>query len=331
MDELLAPLKAIGEPTRLRILAILARTELTVNELCTVLGQSQPRVSRHLKLMCDAGVLVRHSEGTSAFFRPRTSGTGAHVIGALEPLIDRTDPSVIRDFERLDAVRAERAAVASEYFERIASDWDKMRSLHVSDSVVEEALLAATDGVNITDLIDIGTGTGRMLEIFADRIVRGLGIDLSREMLNLARTHLDKLRLAHCSVRFGNVYDLDIEPGTVDVAILHHVLHFLDDPRGAIAEAARTLRPSGQLLIVDFAPHDVEALRTEHAHRRLGFGEGEVSAWCESAGLDLTSTSHLLPGAATEPALGVFLWVARRVDTTDIDLSTTAIERQTAS
>ena len=332
MEDLLAPLKAVGEPTRLRILAVLARTELTVNELCAVLGQSQPRVSRHLKLMCDAGVLVRHSEGTSAFFRPRTSGIGAQVIDAIEPLIDRSAPSMVRDFERLDAVRAERAGSAAAYFEHIASDWDEMRSLHVADSVVEEALLAATEGMHVTDLIDIGTGTGRMLEIFADRIVRGLGIDLSREMLNLARTHLDELHLHHCSVRFGNVYDLDVEPGTADVAILHHVLHFLDDPCGAIAEASRTLRPNGQLLIVDFAQHDVEILRTEHAHRRLGFSEAEVSTWCDRAGLDITGTSHFLPGAATDSALGMFLWVARRVDTTEINLvNATDIEKQATS
>jgi ubiquinone/menaquinone biosynthesis C-methylase UbiE/DNA-binding transcriptional ArsR family regulator len=321
METLLDPLKAVAEPTRLRILAVLSRTELTVNELCTVLGQSQPRVSRHLKLMCDAGLLVRHSEGTSAFFRPRSSGIGNAVTEALLPLIDHSDPVVIRDFERLAAVRAERAAIAASYFEAVARNWHEMRELHVSDSVVEEALLRATDHMTITDLIDIGTGTGRMLDIFSDRIVRGLGVDLSREMLNLARTHLDEQGLTHCSVRYGNVYDLDVEPGSIDVAILHHVLHFLDDPRGAVVEASRTLRPAGQLLVVDFAPHDVEALRGDFAHRRLGFNDIEVTSWCDAAGLDVVATSNFLPGSSTQPALGVSLWVATKRQRLDIDLT----------
>ena len=322
MESVLDPLKAVAEPTRLRILAVLSRTELTVNELCTVLGQSQPRVSRHLKLMCDAGLLVRHSEGTSAFFRPRSSGTGSAVAAAVLPLIDHDDPVVVRDFERLAAVRAERAAVAASYFEAVARNWDEMRDLHVSDAVVEEALLGATDHMTITDLIDIGTGTGRMLEIFSDRIARGLGIDLSREMLNLARTHLDELGLTHCAVRYGNVYDLDVEPGSIDLAILHHVLHFLDDPRGAVVEASRTLRANGQLLIVDFAPHDVETLRSEFAHRRLGFNNAEVTAWCDAADLDVVTTSNFLPGSSTQPALGVALWVATKRQYLDIDLTT---------
>lgn len=325
MDDVLEALKAVAEPTRLRIVAIVSRTELTVNELCTVLGQSQPRVSRHLKLLCDAGVLSRHSEGTSAFFRPRHSGIGRDVADAVLPLLDTTDPTIARDGERLDAIRAERGAAANAYFESIARDWDAMRELHVADAVVEEALLDAVAGMNITDLIDIGTGTGRILEIFADHIGRGLGIDLSREMLNLARSHLDEHGLSHCSVRYGNVYDLDIEPESIDVAVLHHVLHYLDNPRDAIVEAARTLREGGRLLVVDFAPHDVESLRTDFAHRRLGFSDTEIRDWCSGAGLDVMSTSHFLPDGSTDPALGVSLWVTSKPEPADgpLDQTTT--------
>ncbi len=317
MDQLLDALKAVAEPTRLRIITIVSRTELTVNELCTVLGQSQPRVSRHLKLLCDAGVLSRHSEGTSAFFRTQPSGLGRDVADAVLPLVDVLDPTIMRDLERLNAIRAERAALASEYFETIARDWDHMRELHVADAVVEKALLEAVDDLVITDLIDIGTGTGRMLEIFSDRIGRGLGIDLSREMLNLARTHLDDRGLNHCAVQYGNVYDLDVTPGGIDVAILHHVLHFLDNPRDAVVEAARTLRLGGRLLIVDFAPHDVDLLRRDFAHRRLGFNDVEIRSWCETAELEVVSTSHFLPDGSSQPALGVSLWVAARTSPAD--------------
>lgn len=311
MEELLAGLRAAGEPTRLRILAVLSRTELTVSDLCRVLGQTQPRVSRHLKLLCEAGLLVRHTQGTRAFYRPAAAGPGRRLFDAILPLIDADDPTLGRDRSRLATIRAERAEQAASYFESIAADWDRMRGLHVADADVEEAMLGAIEGMTVHDLLDIGTGTGRVLEIFADRIEHGLGLDMSRQMLDLARSRLDQLGHRHCAVRHGNVYDLALDVGSMDVAVLHHVLHFLDDPGGAIAEVARVLRPEGRLLIVDFAPHHYESMRSDFAHHWLGFGDDEVEAWCEAAGLVDVAARHLRP--KTDPGqepLTVTIWSA---------------------
>ena len=311
MIDLLEALRAAAEPTRLRILAVLDAGELTVTELCRVLGQSQPRVSRHLRLLCEAGLLERHAEGTSAFYRRTAAGIGNDLAVALLPLLDRSDPSLGRDLARLSSIRAERAAAAAAYFESVASRWDAIRNLHVADEDVERALLDAVGDRPVERLLDIGTGTGRILELFANRIDSGLGVDLSREMLNVARSRLDQRRLANCAVRHGNVYDLDVDPASVDVAVLHHVLHFLDDPAAAIAQAARALRPGGLLLVVDFAAHRREQLRTEFAHRRLGFSDEQIATWCTAAGLPALGSTHFAhtPPSAEEP-LVVTLWAA---------------------
>ena len=309
MDELLAGLRAAAEPTRLRLLAVLARTELTVSELTQVLGQSQPRVSRHLKLLCDAGLLSRFQEGTWVFYRLADSGPGAEFARSLVARIPEDDDNLRRDLERLESVRAARAEAASKYFNRIAAEWDRVRSLYVAESEVERAMLKAVDDRDVGDLLDIGTGTGRVLQVFADRIERGLGIDLSREMLAVARANLEKRNLRHCQVRQGDVYNLPVPQGSMDVVTIHHVLHFLDDPAAAIREAARALRPGGRLLIVDFAPHQFEFLRTEYAHRRLGFTDQEIKGWCEVAGLEDIEISHLrAKGKGKKDKLTVTLW-----------------------
>jgi ubiquinone/menaquinone biosynthesis C-methylase UbiE len=305
MDTLVGGLKAAGEPTRLRILAAVYQGELTVTDLCRVLGQSQPRVSRHLKLLCEAGLLVRHAEGSNAFFQ------------ALQALVPVADPVLVRDQQRIATIRAERADAANTYFETVAGDWDTLRGLHVADEEVESAMLRAistrTTAKNAIDLLDIGTGTGRILELFSAHIHRGLGVDASREMLNVARSHLAEKRLKNCSVRLGNVYDLNLTNATFDVAVLHHVLHFLDDPRAAVEQAASALNEDGKLLIVDFATHTYDQLRVEFAHRRLGFSSAEIGQWCESAGLfdvEATSFSHSADNASKP--LTVTLWVAER-------------------
>jgi ubiquinone/menaquinone biosynthesis C-methylase UbiE/DNA-binding transcriptional ArsR family regulator len=320
MDLLVNALKAAGEPTRLRILAAVHQGELTVSDLCRVLGQSQPRVSRHLKLLCEAGLLVRHAEGSNAFFRASDAVEGRRVFEALHGLIPLHDELLLRDQERITAIRAERAKSAASYFSNIASSWDTMRRLHVADAEVEQAMLDTVGSVDekSVDLLDVGTGTGRILELFADRVDVGLGIDASREMLNVARSHIEQKRLRNCSVRLGNVYDLRVPSATFDVAVLHHVLHFLDDPATAITEAARTLRRNGRLLIVDFATHSYEHLRVTYAHRRLGFSAEEISLWCHTAGLsNLTSQTFSPTADGSELAHGeaplvITLWVAEQ-------------------
>jgi len=309
MDDLLLALRAAGEATRLRIIAILSRSELTVTELCRVLGQTQPRVSRHLRLLCEAGLLDRHAQGTSAFYRPARLGRGRELFDAVLPLIDEQDPGMQADLRRLGTIRRERAETAAAYFEAVATDWDAMRSRHVGDDEVETAMLAAVDGLSIGRLVDVGTGTGRVLEVFANKIGRGVGLDLSQQMLDLARSRLDELGHRHCSVRQANAYDLGIDAGSADAAVLHHVLHFLDDPATAIAEAARTLRPGGRLLIVDFGPHAEESMRADYSHHWLGFSDEEIAEWCTDVGLVDVVVQHLSLADADD-GLTVTLWVA---------------------
>jgi ubiquinone/menaquinone biosynthesis C-methylase UbiE/DNA-binding transcriptional ArsR family regulator len=306
---LTATLKAAGEATRLRILVLLAEAELTVSDLTEILRQSQPRLSRHLRLLAEAGLVERFREGSWAFFRLGERGGIADIARALIGRLDPGDPIIARDHERLAAVRTTRAAAAQNYFRRHAAEWDRIRKLHVADAAVEDAIRTALTDKPIRALLDLGTGTGRMLELFAGDIERGLGLDLSLDMLALARTRLDRAGLQHCSVRHGDIYDLALPRDSFDLVIIHQVLHFLDDSGRAIAEAARVLRPGGRLLVVDFAPHDLEFLRDEHAHRRLGFAAEAVTQWLEAAGLDVLRQQTFPPGP--EGKIAVSLWLAR--------------------
>ncbi len=332
-DDLVAGLRAIGEPTRLRIAALVSQGELTVTELCRILGQSQPRVSRHLKLLCDAGLLQRHSEGTSAFFSPSLDVNGRALLEGVIGLIEHDDPVIAADRQRLEAIRAERAAQAEDYFDLIAEQWESMRDRHVDDAEVEARLCeivdahlkraASTGPGRLGDrrrlLLDVGTGTGRVLELLADRFDSGVGIDLSTNMLNLARSRLIERDLANCTVRQGNIYALDIgddgRDHPVDVAVLHHVLHFLDDPAAALRQTAFTLAPEGLVIIVDFAPHGVDELLAEHQHRWSGFSTGQIEAWCADAWLDVIESHQLVPPeSSASETLTVSIWVAKRAD-----------------
>ncbi len=316
-SELLEGLKALGNESRLRIVVVLRRNELTVTQICDILEQSQPRVSRDLRILCEAGLLERHNEGTSAFFRRPRSGTARGLSDTVLSLLDLESDVIAEDTTRLALVRAACADEANAYFEAIAPEWDQIRALHVQDSLIEQAMLQAVEGMAINDMLDIGTGTGRILEVFGKRIQRGLGIDISRQMLSIARNRLEGPGWENCAVRIGDAYDPGVGSAAFDVTVLHHVLHFLDDPTAAVEAAAKTLRPGGKLLIVDFSPHTVEALRTEHHHHRLGFADEEMAAWCRSAGLADPDITHLVarttPDIAERP-LTITLWVADRKD-----------------
>jgi ubiquinone/menaquinone biosynthesis C-methylase UbiE/DNA-binding transcriptional ArsR family regulator len=309
--ELNTALKAAAETTRIRILALLAETELTVSDFTEILRQSQPRISRHLRLLTEAGCVERFREGAWAFFRLAETGGSAELAHVLIGQLDHTDPTIVRDRERLAAVRGTRAAAAQAYFSRHAAEWDRIRKLHVADAAVEEAIQTALSDRRFRSLLDLGTGTGRMLELFGADIERGLGIDMSTDMLALARARLDRAGLKHCSARKGDIYDLTVPKDSFDVVILHQVLHFLDDAGRAIREAARVLRPGGRLLVVDFAPHDLEFLREQHAHRRLGFAAEAVTHWLQAAGLDVTMHRNLPPEAGSDGKIAVSLWLAR--------------------
>jgi ubiquinone/menaquinone biosynthesis C-methylase UbiE len=304
-------LKAAGEETRLRVLALLAEAELTVSDLTDILRQSQPRISRHLKLLVEAGLVERFREGTWAFFRLAEHGAGADVARALIERLEPGDQTVRRDHERLASVRQARAAAAQAYFRAHAAEWDRIRKLHVADEAVEEAIRAALSEKPFRSLLDLGTGTGRMLEMFGPDIERGLGLDLSLDMLLLARDRLERAGLRNCSVRQGDIYDLPLANGSFDVVILHQVLHFLDDGARAIREAARVLRPGGRLLVVDFAPHEQEFLREQFAHRRLGFAPETVTQWITASGLEPVMHKSLAPEPGSESKIAVSLWLAR--------------------
>ncbi|HSI40502.1 MAG TPA: metalloregulator ArsR/SmtB family transcription factor [Xanthobacteraceae bacterium] len=306
---LLDGLKAAGEDTRLRLLALLGEGELTVSELTEILGQSQPRISRHLKLLAEAGLVERFREASWVFYRRATDTPAAALTDALLALMTPDDDILLRDHERLEAVRAARAAHAQAYFRAHAHEWDALRRLHAPDEQVEDAILDALQGIEISSLLDLGTGTGRILELFAPRIERGVGIDLSADMLTVARANLERAGARNCTVRQGDIYSLALPRDAFDVVVVHQVLHFLEDAPRALKEAARVLRPGGRLLVVDFAPHDLEFLREAHAHRRLGFAPEVVEHWLAGAGLVPLSHRPLAPQA--DGKLTVSLWLAR--------------------
>lgn len=307
MEGLLAGLRAAAEPTRLRLLALCAHSELNVTDLVHILRQSQPRISRHLKLLCEAGLLERNREGTRAFFRVAQGGTGAALARTLIDLIPEDDAVVTRDLERLEAIRELRSRAAADYFRANAERWDEIRSLYVPEAQVEQALRQVLGSGPFELLLDIGTGTGRILEVFGPLAHRGIGIDMSQDMLRLARDRLEQAELRHCQVRQGDMYDLPLPSGAVDAAVVHMVLHYAEDPAAAIAEVARVLKPGGRFAIVDFAEHEQDFLRTEHQHRWLGFDAAQVAAWCIAAGLECGQPRRLEGSALT-----VLIWPARR-------------------
>ncbi len=320
-SDTVAAAKAVADPSRLRILAVLGRHELTVSELCAVLDQSQPRVSRHLKILVDAGLAVRVPQGAHAFYRLSAEPL-VDLADQMCALIDDRDPVIERDDRRLETIRRSREDAANEYFERIAGEWDDMRVRHVADELVEHALLAACPDRPGLRLLDLGTGTGRILELLADRVAVGTGIDLSKEMLHLARSKVESGGHTHLRVRHGSITSLDVVAGSADVAVLHHVLHFLDEPAVAIAEAAAALGPGGTLLAVDFAPHGLVQLQGTHAHRRLGVSEEEMARWCADARLSIDLVQHLRPSdVAAGQELTVTLWRAVRRESGDLGLT----------
>jgi SAM-dependent methyltransferase len=304
VSPLITILRAVAEPTRLRILAVCAEGELTVSELVQILGQSQPRVSRHLKVLTDAGVLERVPEGNWVFHRIKPDGLAAEVVDALVTLAQANDEEAVLDRRRLAGVKAERQERADAYFRKNAPEWNALRALGVDEAQVDGGIEAILGGRPTGDLLDIGTGTGRMLQLLGATAHRAVGVDLSADMLSVARANLARAGLARCSVRKANMYQLPFGDQSFDTVAIHQVLHYADDPAGAIGEAARVLRPGGRLLLADYAPHAVESLRSEHHHRRLGFSDDEVRSWLGAAGLTLERIERLHGGSLT-----VVLWL----------------------
>lgn len=304
MHSVLTIFRALADPTRLRILTLLRQMELSVGELAEVLRQSQPRVSRHVKILAEAGLLERYKEGAWVFLRIGRGDRATPAFAALDAWSVDASPS---DIERLAAVRAERVAAAEAYFTAHADVWDRLRTLHVADEEVETAIAQALGDKPVGRLLDIGTGTGRMIELLGPTANDALGIDRSVDMLRVARAKIEAAGLPSAQVRQADMYALPVADGGVDTVILHQVLHYAHEPAQAIREAARVLAPRGRLLIVDFAPHDREELREQHAHVRLGFEDELVCGWLEAAGLKPRVVDHLTGGPLT-----VTLWIGER-------------------
>jgi len=305
--ELVAVLRAAGETTRLRLLALLADGEQSVKDLTEILGQSQPRVSRHLKLLADAGIVSRNAEGAWAYYRIAESGVGSELARFMLDRLDQDASDRRGDRERLDKLRREQQAQAAAYFSKVAESWDLLRSLHVSEEAVEAAILAAIGDRGIGTLVDLGTGTGRMLELLAPRYQRGIGIDSSREMIAVARAKLAAASINHAQVRLADIGELEGAGLAADLIVLHQVLHYFDDPGRLLATARQVLRPRGEMLIVDFAPHGLEFLRTHHAHRRLGLSQSQMEGWARAADLTIADFQSLPPDTGGE-GLTVCLW-----------------------
>ena len=314
MDRLVGMLRAAGDSTRLRLLLILREAELTVSELIEIIGQSQPRVSRHLKLLTEAGLIERFKEGSWVFYRA-ADGSGPAEFGAV--LSALADPAALeRDRARLAAIRETRAAEAAAYFRANAAEWERIRALHAPEKDVATAIQRLLGDAPIENLLDAGTGTGRMLELLNTRVRRGVGVDASPEMLAIARDRLMRAGAQHCQVRLADVFRLPFPDGGplggFDAVLFHQVLHYLDDPQAAVIEAARVMKAGGRLLIADFAQHELEFLRRDYAHRRLGFSDAEVKGWFHAARLHPLAGEAIAPQAAKpgEEKLTVKIWMA---------------------
>ena len=312
MEHLLASLRAAAEPTRLRLLALAGRGSFCVMEFTEILGQSQPRLSRHLKLLCDCGLLDRLREGANVWFTLPGGEDGALVrdlIARLPP----EDPTLESDRRQAVRVLAERERIASESFRVKGADWDEMRALDLPARAVEDALMAL--GAHGDRLLDIGTGTGRVLELLAPRFRQALGVDASKQMLALARARLAKRELGNCTVRLADMYRLPLADASFDTAVLQMVLHYAEDPPGAIAEAARVLSPGGHLIVIDLAAHTRTDMTAKRAHRWPGFSDAAINRFLTGAGLNDS-------GAVTIPGpLDVRIWSATRPQSAVRDVS----------
>ncbi len=306
--------KALADPTRLRIARLLSAMELAVGELAQVLGQSQPRVSRHVGILCDAGLAERRREGSWVFLRAVGGEDAGPVLAALDRLLATAQAQhpefaeqCAADRRKLAAIRSARDSNAENYFARHAGEWDELRALHTPDIEVEDELARALADAPLGAVLDIGTGTGRMAELFADDADHIVALDKNLEMLRVARAKLQHLPTAQVELVQGDFADLPFAAASFDTVLLHQVLHFAQDPELAMTEAARVTRPGGRIAIVDFAAHTNEELRDRYQHARLGFSDRQMEALLGAAGF-VASQPVALEGAQ----LVVKIWIGKR-------------------
>lgn len=306
LDQFVGSLKAASETTRLRILALLAQGELSVKDITDILAQSQPRVSRHLKLLADGGLAQRNAEGAWAYYRLSGDGPEAQLARQLVSALDFSDPVLTEDRQRLEKVRESQAAQAASYFAQVAESWDMLRNLHVPESDIEAAILDIATGHKLDQVIDLGTGTGRMLELLSPLFKNGVGLDSSRQMVAVARAKLASAGIGNAQVRLADISEPFDGVGQADLVVLHQVLHYFDDPGHIISAASKMLAPNGRIMVIDFAPHELEFLRGEQAHRRLGMSKKQMEAWALAAGLAIDEYMDF-PGSG-DGSLTVCLW-----------------------
>ena len=295
--------QALADPTRLRILSLLRAMELSVGELAQLLGQSQPRVSRHVRILSDSGLVGRRKEGSWVYLQLAEQGRTESLFALTGGFDPEAEQQFSADLGRLDTVRHDRAEAARRYFEAHAATWESVRALHVADAEIERAIASMLQDRPLGQLLDIGTGTGRMLELFAPRAKSAIGIDRSSEMLRLARVRLDEAGVSGANLRQGDMNALPLADRSADSIILHQVLHYAQQPGSAILEAARVLSAGGQLLVIDFAQHDRAELKEKDAHLRLGFADDAMRGWFAAAGLGLDRIERLEGGELT-----IILW-----------------------
>lgn len=300
--------QALADSTRLRIFALLRVMPLSVGELAQVLGQSQPRVSRHAKILEQSGLVHKRKEGNWVFLTLGEDHLVAPVFAALAQWNGAPDPEAQADSIRLEAIRLARASAAQAYFETHAAQWDAIRSLHSTEKTVERAILKLVGDTPCHMLVDIGTGTGRMIELLGSRANTIMGCDRSPAMLRVARSKLEQAGLAHhaLDLRQSDLCAIPLPTGVADLAVMHQVLHYVPQPAAALAEAARILSKNGRLLVVDFAPHTHEELREHHAHAWLGFSDTQMHKWLHTAGLRCAQMVEL------KGKLTVRLWLGVR-------------------
>lgn len=291
----------------MRLLGLCAEEELTVKDLTEILAQTQSGVSHHLRQLCESGLLERRQEGTWAFYKTQSKDPGKRIARTLLSLLPTDDDRLVLDKEHLRTLRQERASNAEQLFSELAPQWDEIRKFHVDNSSVERALKDCLSRRGVGELLDVGTGTGRILELMANHIETGVGIDTSRGMLGLARSKLRGARANNCHARYGDMYKVPFAKGSFDVVVVHMVLHYAEEPTRVLQEASRVLRPGGLLLVVDFAAHELEFLRHKHSHRRLGFSDKEIQGWFANVDLEFEKFSSLEGGELT-----VVLWVGHR-------------------
>lgn len=314
LTHLVNVLKAASETTRLRILALISEGELSVKDITDILDQSQPRVSRHLKLLHDVGLIERHAEGAWAYFRLSDTPIASRLVRELLVLLDGDDPVIEADRSQLVRLREQQANAAADYFATVAQSWDALRGLHIAETEIEAAILQIVSARNVSRVLDLGTGTGRMLELLNRHYQTGIGIDSSREMIAVARSKLSGARIQHAQIRLGDINETIDVGGDVDLVMLHQVLHYFDDPGRVLHEANRVLGAGGEIMVVDFAPHSLEFLRAEHAHRRLGLSDTQMASWAKQNDLEIKQVQEFLNPDVVN-GLTVCLWVLGQAET----------------